>query len=149
MDSYRRNYEVMAEELRQVGVTVNISVVQHAAMHDQIRDGVNPLVIYVAFRPVADTYLTQFFSSSGGTTNFAHYTAIDDLIVEARQAPDPAQQEELWRQANIQILKDFAAFPLMYTNQVYARTDNVDYGHELVSVAQLYPGIDETTMVNS
>lgn len=148
-DSYRRNYEVMAEELRQVGITANVSVVQHAAMHEQIRDGVNPLVIYVAFRPTADTYLTQFFSSSGGTTNFAHYTAIDDLIVQARQASDPAQQEELWRQANTQILKDFVAFPLMYTNQVYARSENVDYGHQLVSVAQLYPGIDETTMVNS
>jgi hypothetical protein len=28
---------------------------------------------------------------------------------------------------------------------VYARSANVDYGHELVSVVQLYPGIDETT----
>lgn len=148
-DSYRRNYEVLAEELRQIGVTANISIVQHAAMHEQIRQGVNPLVIYVAFRPTADTYLTQFFSSEGGTTNFAHYTAIDDLITQARQATDPAQQEELWRQANTQILKDFVAFPLMYTNQVYARSANVDYGHELVSVVQLYPGIDETTTVNS
>ncbi len=147
LDSYRRNYEVMAEELRQIGVTVNLEIVQHAAMHELIREGVNPLVIYSAFRPTADTYLTQFFSTDGGTTNFAHYTAIDELIVEARQSTDPAQQEELWRQANIQLLEDFVTYPFMYTNQVYARTANVDYGHELTSIAQLYPGIDETTTI--
>jgi hypothetical protein len=28
---------------------------------------------------------------------------------------------------------------------VYARTANVDYGHDLKSVIQLYPGIDERT----
>jgi len=37
----------------------------------------------------------------------------------------------------------------MYTNQVYARTSAVDYGHELVSVVQLYPGIDETTTITN
>ena len=149
MEDYRRNYEVMAEELRQIGITVNIEIVQHAAMHELIREGVNPLVIYVAYRPSADTYLTQFFSSSGGSTNFAHYTAIDDLIVQARQASDPAQQEELWRQANTQILQDFAAFPFVTKNLVYARTEGVDYGHELVSAPQLYPVINETTTINS
>jgi hypothetical protein len=35
----------------------------------------------------------------------------------------------------------------MYTNQVYARANTVDYGHELISVPQLYPGIDETTSI--
>jgi hypothetical protein len=37
------------------------------------------------------------------------------------------------------------AYPIQYTNQVYARTANVDYGHELKSMIQLYPGIDEQT----
>ena len=32
------------------------------------------------------------------------------------------------------------AYPIQYTSQVYARTANVDYGHELKSVIQLYPG---------
>jgi peptide/nickel transport system substrate-binding protein len=123
-------------------------------MHSQIREDVNPIVIYVAFRPNADVYLTQFFYSpsivvkgASPVTNFSHYSAIDDLILQARAETDPAAQEELWRQANTQILKDVAAVPLQYQNQVYARSQKVDYGHELVKVLALYPGIDETTTI--
>ncbi|HEX5497950.1 MAG TPA: ABC transporter substrate-binding protein, partial [Thermomicrobiales bacterium] len=61
MDDYRRNYETMQAELDAIGVKIDLQVVQHAAMHELIRKGTNPLVIYVAFRPTADTYLTQFF----------------------------------------------------------------------------------------
>ena len=143
-DAYRTNYEVLAEELRQVGVTVNLEVVQHAAMHELIRQDRNPIVIYVAFRPTADTYLTQFFSSDGGVTNFSKFQ-VDDLRDQARSETDADAQAELWKQANIEILKNFAGMGLLYVNQVYAKSERVDYGHELKSVVQLYPGIDETT----
>ncbi|MGH2533259.1 MAG: ABC transporter substrate-binding protein [Thermomicrobiales bacterium] len=153
MPAYRSNYEVLVAELDEIGITVNLQVVDHATMHEQIRQDVNPITLYVVFRPNADAYLTQFFHSSAiiGTetavTNFAHYSAIDDLIVQARTEADPAAQEELWKQANVQILTDFAAIPLHYQNQVYARQPGVDYGHELVSSLALYPQIDETTTI--
>jgi len=79
--------------------------------------------------------------------NFSHYTGVDDLIAQARAELDPAAQEAIWKEANLQILRDFVAVPLHYQNQVYARAQGVDYGHELVSVLALYPGIDETTTV--
>ncbi|MGH2558923.1 MAG: ABC transporter substrate-binding protein [Thermomicrobiales bacterium] len=153
MAAYRSNYEVLAAELADIGITVNLQVVDHATMHEQIRDDVNPITLYVAFRPNADVYLNQFFHSNAiiGTetaiTNFAHYSAVDDLIEQAHAETDAAAQEELWKQAQIQILQDFAAIPLHYQNQVYARTQNVDYGHELVSSLALYPQIDETTTI--
>ncbi len=147
-DSYRRAYEVLAEELRAIGVTVNLEVVQHQSMHDLIRQDANPITIYVAFRPTADVYLTQFFSSAGGTTNFSKFT-VDELVQQARTETNPAAQAAIWEQANAEILKNFAGYGIMYTNQVYARSERVDYGHELVSVVQLYPGIDETTTISS
>ncbi len=149
MDDYRRNYEAMQEELNAIGVKIDLQVVQHAAMHDLIRKGTNPLVIYVAFRPTADTYLTQFFTTEGGVTNFSHYTAIDDTVAKARATTDADAQAALWRDANTQILKDYAAYPFLIKNLIYARSDKVDYGHELKSVVQLYPGIDETTSIGS
>ena len=98
------------------------------------------------------TYLTQFFHSdstvvTGKTpnTNFAHYDKIDEQIQSARNEPDAAKQEALWKQAQVTALADMVAYPIQYANQVYARTSNVDYGHELESVMQLTPGIDETT----
>jgi len=146
-DSYLKAYTVLQEELRQINVTINLEVVQHQAMHDLIRQGSNAIVIYVAFRPTADVYLTQFFTSGGGVTNFSHFT-LDDLVAQARTSTDPDEQAALWQQANTEIIKNFAGYGIMYTNQVYGRRDTVDYGHELVSVVQLYPGIDETTTVS-
>lgn len=147
-DSYRNAYTVLQEQLRAIGITVNLEPVQHATMHELIRQDANAITIYIAFRPTADVYLTQFFTTAGGTTNFSKFT-VDDLVAEARGTTDPDAQAELWKQANVEILKNFAGYGLMYTNQVYARTAAVDYGHELVSVVQLYPGFDETTTINS
>jgi peptide/nickel transport system substrate-binding protein len=156
MPAYRANYEVLQAELAEVGIDLNVEVVDHATMHAQIREDVNPIVIYVANRPNADLFLTQFFHSdsivvSGASpvTNFSHYSGIDDLIEQARAEADPVAQEELWKQANIQLQQDVAGIPLHYQLQVYARTPNVDYGHDLVSVLALYPGFDETTTISS
>lgn len=146
MTVYRSNYTVLAEELRQIGITVNLEVVQHPAMHELIRQGRNAIVIYNAFRPTADTYLSHFFISESGPTNFSRYN-VDDLRERALREEDPDAQAELWKEANIELQANFAAIGLYYINQVWARADGVDYGHELVSMVQLYPGIYEHTSV--
>lgn len=147
MAAYLTNYNVLAEELRQIGITVELEVVQHAAMHELIREDSNAITIYIAYRPSADTYLTTFFTTGGGVTNFSKFT-LDDEIAAARAETDPDAQIEAWKQINIEIEQNFAGYGLMYTNQVYARSNSVDYGHELISVPQLYPGIDETTSIS-
>lgn len=156
MTDYSANYEVMQAELAEIGITVNLTVVDHATMHAQIREAVNPIVIYVAFRPNADVYLNQFFHSdstvvtgAAPNVNFAHYSGVDDLIEQARAETDPAAQDELWKQANIQILEDVAAIPLYMQNLVYARTPALDYGHELISSVSLYPQITEMTTLET
>jgi peptide/nickel transport system substrate-binding protein len=154
MTDYSANYEVLQAELAEIGITINLTVVDHATMHEQIRKDVNPIVIYVAYRPNADVYLTNFFHSdsivvegASPITNFSHYSGVDDLIEQARAETDPAAQEELWKQANIQIQKDLAAIPLYMQSLVYARMPGVDYGHDLVSSLALYPQITELTTV--
>ena len=81
MTDYRANYEVLQAELAEIGITLNLHVVDHATMHEQIREDVNPIVIYVAYRPNADVYLTNFFHSdsivvegASPITNFSHYS---------------------------------------------------------------------------
>jgi peptide/nickel transport system substrate-binding protein len=144
--AYLTQYTVLQEELAQIGITIDLEVVQHAVMHEQIRAGSNAITIYIAYRPTADTYLTQFFTTSGGTTNFSHF-ALDDEVAAARALTDGDAQIAAWKQINIEILQAFAGYGLMYTNQVYVRQNSVDYGHELVSIPQLYPGYDETTTI--
>lgn len=156
MPAYRQNYEVVQAELAEIGINVELNVVDHATMHSQIREGVNPIVIYVAYRPTADSYLNRFFAADSiivtgakPDANFSRYSGIDDLILQARAETDPAKQAELWKQANLKLLQDAVVIPLQYQNQVYARVQGVDYGHELVSVLALYPGIDETTTLTT
>lgn len=146
-EAYRMATEVLQEELRQIGITVNLEVVQHATMHELIREGRNAITIYIAFRPSADTYLTQFWTTDGGVTNFSKFT-VDDLRDQARSETDDEAQAQLWKDANIEILKNFAGYGLTITNLVYVRKDTVDYGHELNAQVQLYPGINETSNIS-
>jgi peptide/nickel transport system substrate-binding protein len=155
MTGYRRIYENMQAQLAEVGVDLTVNVVDHSTMHAQIREDVNPIVVYIAWRPNADVYLTRFYHSDSivvtgakPDTNFSHISILDDIIESARVETDPEAQIEMWKQAQVTILEDMYAYPLHFQQQVYARSAAVDYGHDLVSVLALYPGIDETTTLN-
>ena len=154
MTGYRRIYENMQAQLAEVGVNLAVNVVDHSTMHSMIREDANPIVVYIAWRPNADVYLTRFFLSdstvvtgSAPDTNFSHYDQIDDLIKAARAETDPDAQIELWKEAQMKILSDMVAYPLHFQQQVYARSNGVDYGHDLISVLALYPGITENTTI--
>ncbi len=151
---YVLNYESLRDQLAAIGVKVDLEVVAHQEMHKRIRADENPIVIYVAWRPNADIFLTRFFHSdsivqtgSSPDTNFSHYDQIDPLIEAARSARDPANQVRFWKQAQVKILNDMVAYPLHYVNLVYARRKNVDYGHPLKAAMALYPQFTERTRI--
>lgn len=151
---YIHNYESLRDQLEKVGINVEIEPVKHREMHKAIRDDSNAIVIYVAWRPNADVFLTRFFHSdstvltgSRPDTNFSHYDQIDKLIEGARISRDPSQQVNFWKQAQIKILGDAVAYPLHYVNLVYARKVSVDYGHPLKAAMALYPQINELTRI--
>ncbi len=152
---YKTYYSVLAAQLAKIGIRCRVKIVPHPEMHRQIRHDPRPLVIYAAWRPNADAYLTRFFYSasiivtgSKPDTNFSCYDKIDKLIETARMEIDPDRQISMWHQAQIRILSDMAAFPLMYTKQLYIRKKYVDYGHKLVSTMALYPQFTEKTRLN-
>lgn len=149
---YLTNYESLRDQLAAVGVEIELEVVEHREMHKRIRADENAIVIYVAWRPNADVFLTRFFHSASTVvtgaspdTNFSHYDEIDRLIENARRARDPADQVRFWKHAQVKLLSDAAAYPLHYVNLVYARSKNVDYGHPLKTAMALYPQFTETT----
>lgn len=152
--SYRRTYEAIQDQLNEVGITLNLEVVDHSTMHSLIREDANPLTVYIAWRPNADVFLTRFYHSdsivvtgANPDTNFSHYTQIDDLIEQARQETDPDAQAELWKEAQIQILEDAAAYPLFILKFVFGRAQAVDFGYDLQSTLALYPQVNENTQV--
>jgi peptide/nickel transport system substrate-binding protein len=153
-ESYLKNYESMQAQLAEIGIDMKINVVDHSSMHTLIREDVNPIVIYVAWRPNADVYLTRFYHSDSivvtgakPDTNFSHYDQIDDLIEAARVELDADKQVEMWKEAQIKLLDEMITYPLQYQNQVTARHDYVDFGHELKSVLALYAQFTEDTRI--
>ena len=154
LESYQKPYKSLKVQLARIGIKLNIKIVNHATMHKLIRKDINPIVLYGAWRPNADVYLTRFFHSDSivvtgknPDTNFSHYNKIDKLIEAARIEINPGKQIELWKHAQIKIMEDMVAYPLHYLNQNYAHRAHVDYGHELVATMALYPQITEKTRI--
>jgi peptide/nickel transport system substrate-binding protein len=144
--------QIIQEQLRRVGITLELTPVEHATFHAQIRQNLSPLVLYGAARfPIADIYLTQFYHSRSiiGTptavTNFSHTKIADAEIDAARSEVDPVKQSKLWKTAQQKIAQECSAYPLVELMQVWVRKANLDYGHALQGSLTLGPDIDENT----
>ena len=153
---YLNSAELLQNQLKQIGVTFTIQMVDHPTMHKMIRKDVNALVPYGCARfPVADSLLTQFFHSDSivgkptGVTNFSHYgeaiPGVDDLIESARVEPDTEKQKALWVKAQQKIMEDVPCYPLRVTFVVFARKKNIDLGYEPESNITLHYQITEKT----
>lgn len=149
---YRNYYRILKELLARINIECRVEILPHSQMHKMIRNHPRPIVIYAAWRPNADVFLTRFFHSDSilltgirPDTNFAHYSGIDHLIEKARLEIDPQKQVFLWQQAQIKILSDAVAYPVMYSKMSCPRWDYVDYGHPLYSSMALYPQFTEKT----
>ena len=78
--------EATQAQLRRAGITLEITPVEHATFHQQIRQNLSQVVHFQAARfPVADIYLTQFFhgrsivGSPTAVTNFSHCRVADEI----------------------------------------------------------------------
>lgn len=144
--------EGVQAQLRRAGITLEITPVEHATFHAQIRQNLSQVVHFQAARfPVADVYLTQFFHSRSivGTptavTNFSHCRVADAEIDAARGATDPAQAIAQWREAQVKIVREVCAVPVYEQMQLWAFRTNLDLGYELKASLNLAPPLLETT----
>jgi len=150
--TYRTCYDLVQNQLQAVGIQLEVRIVEHSTYHSMIRDDLSSFVIYGAWRPNADAFLTRFFHSDSivktgpkPDTNFSHYDAIDQEIVDARVALDPAVQESLWKDAQLKILQNMAAYTLYMIKYVYGVMERVDWGYELQSSLTTGPQVTERT----
>ena len=152
MNQYKENYMSLKKQLAAVNIDMITRITDHATMHQLIRKDLNPIVIYEAFRPNTDEFLSRFFHSESivvtgekPVTNFSHYTGIDDLIEKARAERIIINQIKLWEYAQIKLLEDMVVYPLHYRKHTYVRKKYVDYGHTVKAAMALYPQITEQT----
>ncbi len=154
MASYLSPTQAIQAQLTHVGIAKDLRVVEHSTFHSLIRDDLSAMVHYECWRPNADVFLTHFYHSASRVvygerpiTNFSHFYQADYPIERARVALDPEEQTGWWKEAQFRILEDMAAYPLYILGFVYARQPELDYVHDLVAIAALYPQITEKTRI--
>ena len=114
---------VMAQEqLKRVGVDVQLQLVEHPTYHRNIRANLNPFVLYGGTRLTdGDVMLGLFFHSGeipdpatgNQGTNFAHYRGIDDLLEEGRRTRDREKRAALYHEAQRRIMDDAVCLPIV------------------------------------
>lgn len=134
--------QVVQEQWKKIGVDLELKVVDHPTYHKLIRQDVNPVVIYGAYRyPLTgNIYLTQFYHSESiigkptAIINFSHYgeviPGVDKYIDDARYELSVEKQKALWMRAQKQIKRDAVSFPLFTRLYAMAKAKNLDLGFE-------------------
>ena len=138
LDWYKDRMIIIQQQLKKVGVNLNLKTVEHSIYHKNTRSNLSPLVLYAAKRfPTAGIYLQEFYHSSSivGTptavTNFSHYDKIDNMIDKASLEMDEGKLLGLYHEAQRKIMEDAAAYPIDCQPQILARQPYVHLGYEL------------------
>lgn len=162
--SYRKPMIAIQAQVRKAGIDMQLKVVDHSAFHGLIRQDASPIVYYASWRPDVNVYLTRFFHSDSVVvngkkpdTNFSHYglvdangdgtvDSVDALTEQARWELDTPKQIAMWKEAQVKILQDVAAVPIIRLMYAFPMKSYVDLGYDLEFSWQTYsPQINEKT----
>jgi peptide/nickel transport system substrate-binding protein len=146
---------LVQEQLKKVGINVELQIVEHATYHENIRKNLNPFVLYGGTRITdGDVWLSLFFHSKeipdpvtgNKGSNFAHYKGIDELIAQGRQERDPQKRAALYHEAQRRIMRDAVCLPLTDVPSIWARNPkrvstpfSPDYGEFALHYTYNYP----------
>lgn len=153
---YVETMEIIQAMWADIGVRLELRVVDHTAYHSRIRADENPVVLYSCSRkPTADEPLTQFFHSASivgeesAITNFSHFSDpdVDAAIEQARVTLDNEDQLQLYTLAQQKIMDAVAAKPLITIFTPVLRHSWVQFGHAPGSSLTYNYHFDEETSI--
>lgn len=138
-EDYLTNMLLIKDQLRKVGISVNLRVVDHTTYMTNIQRDLDPMVVYSTSQPpVAVAILQVFYARDAIVTkptanrNFSHYGDIGGGIESGLEAAiaetDRAKQLRALREVQLQILRDLPAIPLQNLAFLYVRQPWVDAG---------------------
>jgi len=152
---YPKVLTLAQEQLKKVGINVELQVVEHATYHENIRKNLNPFVLYGGTRLTdADPWLSLFFDSSeipnpatgNKGSNFAHYKGIDDLLAKGRVERDTKKRAAIYAEAQKRLERDLVCLPISDVPGQWARNPkrvstpfDPDYGEFSLHYSYNYP----------
>jgi peptide/nickel transport system substrate-binding protein len=136
---------IVQEQLRAVGLNMNLKIGDHTAYHADNRKDKNTLAMHSSSYPPIPTqlYFQQLSSTSevkadgSGGGNYSHYgvamPGIDDLLQKALQATDFESYVDNCREIELQVLRDLPLIGLSTLSFTVARNPRVDLGYPIKS----------------
>ncbi len=152
---YPKVTTLVQEQLKKVGIIMEVQVVEHATYHENIRKNLNPFVLYGGTRITdADPWLSLFFdpkeipdpATGNKGTNFAHYKGIEDLLVAGRLERDVKKRAAIYAEAQKRMERDLVCLPIVDVPGMWARNPKrvstpfpADYGEFSLHYSYNYP----------
>jgi peptide/nickel transport system substrate-binding protein len=122
-EEYKTNLLIIQEQLRKVGIQINLRLVDHVSYHNDIRRDLDAMVMYSSGQPpLTQAVLNAFYNSAaivGKPTrnmNYSHYGDLagnsDALMAQANAEIDDGKRLALLKQVQIEILRQIPSIPL-------------------------------------
>jgi peptide/nickel transport system substrate-binding protein len=153
--SQREDYNALMlmvqEQLRQIGVTIDLSSIDHTTFQASIRTDTDMMAQRSGAYPPVPTMIFAEQLSSGavvkadgsGGANYSHYgvamPGIDELLEQALNEPDFEKRIALCQQMERRVLTDLPIIPLCTNAYVIVRHSRVKLGYEVKSGFAYWP----------
>jgi peptide/nickel transport system substrate-binding protein len=142
---------MIQEQLRAVGIRLDMRIIDHATMHAENRRDRNTMTLYSSSYPPIPTqpFLQLLLSSAAtradgrGGENYSHYgvaiPGIDELIQRAETEPEFEKRIALIQDMERQVLRDLPLLGIVTLSYVVARNPRVDIGFPVRSGYAYWP----------
>ena len=145
-EDYSSNMLIVQEQLRKVGVNMDMSMIDHTTYHLNNRKNLNTLVLFSSSYPPVPTQIfidpgrskdLRVKADGSGGINFSHYGAVMPGIDGTLAALDNEASFDAIvkavKQMEIQILRDLPVISLGSLSFVIARNPRIDLGYKVRS----------------
>jgi oligopeptide transport system substrate-binding protein len=119
----------IANELRQIGINIQVEVIQKSLLMEQTSKSVAPFFrgSWIADYPDAENYLSVFYGKNPAPPNYTRYKnpAYDALYEKALAEKNDALRYKLYQQMDKIIIEDAPVVPLWYDMAIHLVHTNI------------------------
>ena len=140
-DDYRQFMTILQQQLKQVGINIDLSMVDHTTYHSQgMKDAEKPLFLIGDLSyPDGLIMLKRFYDSSlalGKPTSARNYSRyenpqIDAWLAEGEKSGDLEKRRQIYMQIQKKVLEDITVVPIVAVRQPGVKRPELDLGYEL------------------
>lgn len=126
---YKNQFDIIQAQLREVGIDLEITMVDHTTFHDNQYKGIQPLPLYGNNDYDGQNLFFAFFHTASGKSNFADYHKIDDLL-DSSKGKSFKEINEIIAKAQQQVMEDLVVYPTIEVGVPMAIRPEVVLGYE-------------------